>query len=236
MTNRFEPWRAGPRIQAMVGHYGSGKSEIALSLAIGARADGRAAAVVDLDIVNPFFRSAEQGALLNERGVELIAPPYALTGVDLPVLAPDVMGVFARPELFAVLDVGGDDAGAAALGGYKPYFDAQSAALNYVVNPFRPYSATLDQIIRLMGRVAGRARMKVTGLINNANLGRETEPAHLIEGQKLLEQVSAAAGVPVVCACALPAVLAETPDLGVPVLAIERRLMPEWLEDAAWPS
>lgn len=113
----FAPWNTGSRIKAVVGHYGSGKTEFSLNMALAARAAGRRALVADMDIVNPFFRSAEQGERLKRAGVELIAPPYALTGVDLPVLSPEIYAIFEQPERFCVLDVGGDDAGAAALGG-----------------------------------------------------------------------------------------------------------------------
>ncbi len=231
MNHPFEPWRTGKHIQAVVGHYGSGKTEIALSLALGARKAGREAAVVDLDIVNPFFRSAEQGAYLAARGVEMIAPPYALTGVDLPVLAADVLSVFERPSLYAVLDVGGDDAGAAALGRFKPQFDAHPAEVFYVVNAYRPFSKTAAQVIGMMDRIAARARVQITGLINNANMGRETSADDLLLGQALLDQVSRETKVPVVCVSALRAVLERLPEQGAPVLEIQRLLMPEWLEN-----
>lgn len=230
MNQYFEPWSTGSRLKAVVGHYGSGKSEIALAMALGARAAGYKAAVVDMDIVNPFFRSAEQGDLLREHGVRLIAPPYALTGVDLPVLSAEVLSVFEEPEQFSVLDVGGDDAGAAALGRFKPQLDRHKTDLYYVVNCFRPYSRTPEQVIDMLRRIARRARIQPTGLINNANLGLDTEPRHLAEGDALLKTVSAETGLPIVCACALPRVLDGMPDIDTPVFPIERRLMPQWLE------
>lgn len=227
----FNPWNAGRRIKAIVGHYGSGKTEIALNLALDAKAQGRAACIVDLDIVNPFFRSAEQHQLLEEHGVELIYPPYALTGVDLPVLPPEVARVFVDPSLRVVLDVGGDDAGAAALGGYKQHFERESADLWYVVNLYRPFSETKQQIIQMLERIARRARIAPTGLINNANLADWTEPEHLLECQHVLAEVSRETGVPIVMITGKRGLLDRLPkDIGAPLYPISRYLKLEWMD------
>ena len=222
------PWSTGSRFKAVVGHYGSGKTEFSLNMALAARKAGRRALVADMDIVNPFFRSAEQGQRLNAAGVELIAPPYALTGVDLPVLGPEIYAIFEEPERFCVLDVGGDDAGAAALGGLSGRLSAQGADLYYVVNPYRPFSSTPEQVMEMMERIQRRARLKVTGLVNNANLGAETGTEELLRGRALLETVSRQSGVAVVCECGFEEVLAQLPP-GPPSFPIARYLMPEWL-------
>ena len=224
----FAPWNTGSRIKAVVGHYGSGKTEFSLNMALAARAAGRRALVADMDIVNPFFRSAEQGERLKRAGVELIAPPYALTGVDLPVLSPEISAIFEQPERFCVLDVGGDDAGAAALGGLSGRLAAQGADLYYVVNPYRPFSNTVERVMEMMERIQRRARLQVTGLVNNANLGEETGAEELLEGRTLLEKVSRRCGVPVVCECGFEGVLQQLPP-GPPSFPIARYLMPEWL-------
>lgn len=224
----FAPWNTGSRIKAVVGHYGSGKTEFSLNMALAARAAGRRALVADMDIVNPFFRSAEQGERLKRAGVELIAPPYALTGVDLPVLSPEIYAIFEQPERFCVLDVGGDDAGAAALGGLSGRLAAQGADLYYVVNPYRPFSNTVERVMEMMERIQRRARLQVTGLVNNANLGEETGAEELLEGRTLLEKVSRRCGVPVVCECGFEGVLQQLPP-GPPSFPIARYLMPEWL-------
>lgn len=224
----FAPWNTGSRIKAVVGHYGSGKTEFSLNMALAAKAAGRRALVADMDIVNPFFRSAEQGKRLKRAGVELIAPPYALTGVDLPVLSPEIYAIFEQPERFCVLDVGGDDAGAAALGGLSGRLAAQGADLYYVVNPYRPFSNTVERVMEMMERIQRRARLQVTGLVNNANLGEETGAEELLEGRTLLEKVSRRCGVPVVCECGFEGVLQQLPP-GPPSFPIARYLMPEWL-------
>ncbi len=225
----FDPWKGG-RITAVVGHYGSGKTEIALALAIRAAGEGRQVKVVDLDIVNPFFRSAEQESALTAHGVGMIAPPYALTGVDLPVLPAQVQSVFDDPSLYAVLDVGGEEAGASALGRYRPHFDRTGCQLYYVVNVFRPFSEDADQIIRQMERIGHRARLEPAGLINNSNLGPWTKPEQLLEGQRVLEQVSLRTGVSVVAVAGEERVLSAMDDIDVPAIRLNLMLKPEWME------
>ncbi|MDL2207022.1 hypothetical protein LJC33_08965, partial [Eubacteriales bacterium OttesenSCG-928-N13] len=173
----------------------------------------------------------EQHQLLRDRGVQLIHPPYALTGVDLPVLGAEVTRIFAAPALKTVLDVGGNDAGAAALGVYKQHFDQQSADMYYVVNLFRPFSETREQIIELLQRIERRARMKPAGLINNANLGDWTDIDQIIEGQRVLEDVSKALDLPIVAITGKQDVLKRLPQMDATLYPIERLLKPEWMEN-----
>lgn len=226
--NLFNPL-SGPRVKAVVGHYGSGKTEFSLNLAFSVRAAGQTVTLVDLDIVNPFFRSAEQEDRLASAGIRLIAPPYARTGVDLPVLPAQVESVFFGEET-AIFDVGGDDAGAAALGRYRPRFSETDYDLFFVVNPYRPYSDTPERILSMMARIESRARLRVTGLVNNANLADETKTEHLLFCQSILKEVSAASGVPVVCVAGPESALSALPDtIDVPRFPIKRYLVPEWL-------
>lgn len=227
---RLDLWSTGSRIKAIVGHYGSGKTEFSLALALDAKAQGYESMVVDLDIVNPFFRSAEQNELLTRKGVELHEPPFARTGVDVPVLAAEILSVFERPALRTVFDVGGDDAGAAALGRFKPQFDAHGCDLIYVVNIFRPFSDTAEQILSMIERIKGRSRLAPCGLINNSNLGGLTTPEHVLEGLSLLRQVSERARLPILASCAEQRVLDALPAIDMPVFPIERLTKPEWME------
>ncbi len=226
---QFDPFNGG-RIMAVVGHYGSGKTEIAMALSIHAAAEGRKVKIVDLDIVNPFFRSAEQHEALAAWGVGLIAPPYALTGVDVPVLPAEAQSVFDDPTIHAVLDVGGEEAGAAALGRYRPHFERAGCALYYVVNVFRPFSEDADQIVLQMERIAHRARLQPKGLINNSNLGPWTKPEHILEGQRVLEQVAQRTGVPVAAVAGEEKVLKSLDGLDAPFIPLNLMLKPEWME------
>ncbi|MDO4548361.1 MAG: hypothetical protein Q4D04_09705 [Clostridia bacterium] len=223
----FNPFDAGAGIIVVVGHYGSGKTEISLRLALMAAGLGERTTLVDLDIVNPFFRSAEKLDLMAESGVEMVCPPYALTGVDLPVLSAQVDACFDRPGV-KIFDVGGDDAGAAALGRFKPRFDAFRHEMYYVVNAFRPFSRKPCQVIEMMSRVQARSRLNITAMINNSNLGDETTAQDVLSGQKLLDEVTEATGIKTLCACCLTRVRAGLPA-DMPVITMERLLKPEWM-------
>jgi len=214
-------------IKVVVGHYGSGKTEIAVNMAL--RLASRAGAMlIDLDIVNPFFRSAEVKPALEAGGVEVIHPAFALTGVDIPVLPAEVERAFAT-DRFCVFDVGGDDDGAAALGRYHARFEACPADVFFVINPFRPRSSEVDQALELMELVARRARIPVTGLAVNANLGSETQPEDLLAGRAFVERVSRKSGVPVAFEAGLPEALEGVP-FKYPRLPIRRFLKPEWMD------
>ncbi|MDO4739967.1 MAG: hypothetical protein Q4A66_04800 [Eubacteriales bacterium] len=218
------------RVIVIAGHYGSGKTEIALNMALRLRKECGDVTLVDLDIVNPFFRSAEQAALLEEHGVELLKPIYANTSVDIPSLPPQIQGVFARETGRVIFDVGGDDAGAAALGGFAPQFSVADKLFYMVVNPFRPRSESVEQIVQMYHAIARRARMTPDALICNANLGDTTRPADILEGYAVVREAAAQLGLPVACVCVGegvdPAALVDMP----PLFPIRRYLKPEWME------
>ncbi|NLG24854.1 MAG: hypothetical protein GX558_05825, partial [Clostridiales bacterium] len=169
------------------------------------------------------------GAPLLEAGVRLIAPQFALTGVDVRALPPEIQSVFEQPALRAVFDVGGDDAGAVALGQYSARLRAADAALYYVVNVFRPRSATPREIVDMIDRIADRARLAPAGLINNANLGDETTPRLLDQGEAVLREVSRLRGIPVVAASGTAEALAGRTG-GAPAFEIRRLMKPEWMD------
>lgn len=217
----------GSRVKAIVGHYGSGKTEIALNAAVYLHTQNRHVRLVDMDIVNPFFRSAEQSDMLRAHGIEAIYPQFALSAVDMPVLGPEIARAFADDGVVSILDVGGDDAGAAALGRFKPQLDATRAELYYVLNPFRPRSSERTQIVTLLRLVEARARVRVTGLIANANLGGYTTSDVIRAGRALISEVSAEMSIPVVAECGLETALQGGPWAQFPIV---RYLVPEWME------
>lgn len=214
-------WTQGHRIKVIVGHYGSGKTEISLAAAISAHAAGAPSAVVDLDIVNPFFRSAEQSHILKESGVELLAPNFALTAADIPILGAEILSVFERPDLRVFFDVGGDDAGAAALGRFWPHFQRCGYEMMLVVNPMRPRTGTVEGAREMMERIEYRSRLKVTHLIDNTNLADETTPETLSEGRAMMDRLSQETGLPIFCRAR------TLPEEGA--FQIQRRLKLEWL-------
>ncbi len=219
------------RILVLVGNYGSGKTEISLNLALKLARRGEKVTLVDLDIVNPYFRSSERTELLEKEGVKVYAPSFAMSTVDVPSLPADIQAVFADKSRRVIFDVGGDDTGAAALGQYKPYFDQDDVEVLFVVNAFRPLSGDADSVCDLMLRVAGRSRLSPTAVINNANVAWETEESDLVRGEELLREVSTRMNLPIGYLCAKQDILDKLPDhLSGERIAIEILMRPEWME------
>lgn len=219
------------RILVLVGNYGSGKTEISLNLALKLARRGEKVTLVDLDIVNPYFRSSERTELLEKEGVKVYAPSFAMSTVDVPSLPADIQAVFADKSRRVIFDVGGDDTGAAALGQYKPYFDQDDVEVLFVVNAFRPLSGDADSVCDLMLRVAGRSRLSPTAVINNANVAWETEESNLVRGEELLREVSTRMNLPIGYLCAKQDILDKLPDhLSGERIAIDILMRPEWME------
>lgn len=231
MKGRFNVIERKGRITALVGNYGSGKTEIALNMALALKAEKeREVMLVDLDIVNPYFRSAAQRELLISHGVELEQPSFALTTVDIPALPASILRIFERPDLQVILDLGGNDTGAAALGQYKPRLDREGCDLLYVINARRPLSMNADDIIEMMAEIQGRARVPITGLINNTNLQNETCTQDIVDGQRVIEEVSRRTGIPVRAVCAVPELVEALPsELKAMAFPIKRLMQLDWL-------
>ncbi len=220
------------RFTIFAGNYGSGKTELSLNTAMRLAGEKRTA-LVDMDVVNPYFRSAESAEILEKSGVHLIAPPYANTNVDVPVLSAEVQGAFEFEA--AVFDAGGDPVGAAAMGGLLQKFNAvrEETMLYYVVNARRPLQGTAEEIIEMMEQISARIRLKVDGIINNTNLGRESSAADLPFGQAICGEVEKRTGIPVCYAAGKPELLAEFSKEGyhIPQIPLTIYTFPDWLVD-----
>lgn len=162
------------RITVICGHYGCGKTNLTLNLALEAAGEGQPVTVVDLDIVNPYFRSSEYGELLGEKGVRLIAPVFANTTLDTPTLPPEIYSVFEPQAGRVFLDAGGDDAGVTALGGLHAMLEEAGYDMLYVINRYRVLSQTPEETAALLGEIQAASRLRATGLVNNSHLGVET--------------------------------------------------------------
>ena len=184
------------------GNYGSGKTEIALNIALESSKTMKTT-LVDLDIVNPYFRSGEKAQELREAGVRTLMPTYAMTTVDIPALPAEIQSVFEIPMDRVIFDVGGDDTGAAALGRYYPSFMARrdKTKMILVINCMRPLTRRKDEIMDLALRIQSRGRLKIDMLINNTNLADETTPEMIEQGEKtVLECAKELDGIPVITA------------------------------------
>lgn len=179
------------------GHYGAGKTNLTVNLALSAAQAGEAVTVIDMDIVNPYFRTADFRELFREAGVRLIAPVYAGTNLDLPVLPPSVGTAIRAGAGRVLLDVGGDDDGAVALGGFSALLEEQGYSMLYVVNSRREPEPDPREEAELLRRIQAASRLRVTHLVNNTNLGPETTPEVIRGSFPYLEEVSRLTGVPV---------------------------------------
>ncbi len=184
------------RLTILSGHYGAGKSEIAVNMAIDFRMD----ALVDLDIINPYFRSRSVHALLQEHGVNLVESSVEKSsGSDLPYISAQGSRPFYDKSLRAVYDLAGTKAGAKIMMQYRDLIDAdEDLDFFVVVNVFRPDTDTPDKIVRLIETLEGGAQLKVTGLINNSNLIKETKEEHIAQGEKILQEGSKETDLPIV--------------------------------------
>lgn len=158
------------RITLVTGHYGCGKTNLSLNLALDFARRGVKCAVVDLDIVNPYFRSSDYDELLEANGIRLIAPRYARSALDVPSLPAEIYSVFDSIDGRVIIDVGGDDAGATALGRYAAKFAGLEYDMLYVVNKYRPLTAESGEAAEILTEIETASRLKATAVANNSHL------------------------------------------------------------------
>lgn len=188
------------KYHVFVGHFGSGKTEIALNTAFNAAATGKKVTLVDLDIVNPYFRTAERHKELNDAGIRLLNPSFVTSGVEIPALPAEIYSAFSDDSDLVIFDVGGDAAGAIALGQYYRFFaniPRQSIEVSFVINARRPFSSDLDGNLEMISSILPVSRMSIDNLINNTNLSQETTVTDLIDGYELIGKISVQTGLPV---------------------------------------
>lgn len=186
------------RLTLFVGHYGSGKTNIAVNYALQLAREGKRVCIADLDIVNPYFRTADSATELRQAGVELIAPQYANSNVDLPALPAEAYRLVEDKNTYGVMDIGGDDRGAYALGRYAPFLLAENNyRMAFVANPYRPLTATPQEALEVMREIEAACGIPMTHIVNNANLGCETTPQTLLDSLEYIRELSRISGLPV---------------------------------------
>ena len=187
------------RITLLCGHYGSGKTNIAVNMAMDLRKLYERVAVADLDIVNPYFRTLDSRDDFEHAGIRLIVSAYANSNVDIPALPQDMYALTDDLALHAIVDVGGDDRGAYALGRLSPAIRAEN---NYdmflVINKYRPLTPDAESTLEIMHEIESAASLPFTGIINNSNLAAETTPETVLNSVSYAEEVSRLSGLPLV--------------------------------------
>lgn len=223
------------RITIHIGHFGSGKTEISLDKAIRLAGQGEKVSLVDLDNVNPYFRSGEKRVELEALGIEVQTPTFEGSTVDVPSLPATIQRVFAQKDRHVIFDAGGDPTGAGVLGRYHRWLEEDDTQVLCVVNTLRPWTATVDDILWMMQEMSGHCRLPVSGIIHNTNLARETRAEHVVQGQRLIDEVSGKSGVPVVAIYGLEPVLETLPEdfrarYGALLAPLSLRMRPPWLD------
>ena len=191
------------RLTLFAGHYGSGKTNIALNAAFRLREAGQDVTVADLDIVNPYFRVKDSEELLEKAGIRLICSRYAGSNVDLPAMPKETYELVADRSRRGVMDIGGDDRGALALGRYVPeILEEDDYEFLLVANRFRPLTRTAEATMQVMEEIVGACGLGFTALVNNCNLGPDTTARDVLESRGYIEELSRLSGLPVKMTCA----------------------------------
>ena len=186
------------RITVFCGHYGSGKTNIAVNYALKLKESGKRAIIADLDIVNPYFRTKDSMSVLEKNGVKLISSTYANSNVDVPALPAEAYSVLHDKEAFAVIDVGGDDRGALALGRFSEGIVSEgNYEIFFVISKYRPLTRTADDVLAVISEIENACHMKVTGIVNNSNIGDDTTAEDVLASLEYAQEVSRKANIPV---------------------------------------
>lgn len=219
------------RIRIIIGHYGSGKTEFSVNYAIKLAEAGKKVAIVDLDIVNPYFRSREKQEMLESKGIKVIASSLNINiGVDLPALAAGILAPIQDESYDVVLDVGGDAVGARALARYYNYFKEGSYDMFCVLNAYRPGTQNVEDAIGHIKDIEAASRTKVTGLINNTHLLRDTSVEDVLKGQKLAKGVSEKLNLPIKYVSTLEKVAQLLPEnLEGEIFPIKMYMREDWM-------
>ena len=186
------------RLTLFAGHYGSGKTNIAVNYAIALAKEGKQVCIGDLDIVNPYFRTPDSAKELEKAGVTLISPQFANSNVDLPALPAEAYRLVEDKTIFGIMDIGGDDRGAYALGRYVPAIKEEgNYRMVFVANCYRPLTRTPEDALEVMREIEAACGLAFTDIINNSNLGPETTPETVLTSLEFMEKLSNLSGLPI---------------------------------------
>ena len=186
------------RLTLFAGHYGSGKTNIAVNYAISLAKEGKKVCIGDLDIVNPYFRTKDSAKELEDAGVTLISPQFANTNVDLPALPAEAYRLVEDKSIYGIMDIGGDDRGAYALGRYVPAIKEENDyRMIFVANCYRPLTRTPEDALEVMKEIEAACGLAFTDIVNNSNLGPETTPETVLASLEFVEQLSKLSGLPI---------------------------------------
>lgn len=209
------------------GHYGSGKTNLALNLASQRAAMGERVTLCDMDIVNPYFRSSDYPEFIAQHSIELIAPNYAHSNLDLPSIPAEMYSIFSRSGT-VIIDVGGDDAGATALGRFSKMIEERGYEMLCVVNRYRSIHPDVEENVTLLREIESASRLRATGIVSNAHLCRETTAQNIREGDAFAREVAERCSLPCEFTCCEKRLLDELEDMADVLYPIDIIVTKPW--------
>ncbi|MBE6082885.1 MAG: ATP-binding protein [Tissierellaceae bacterium] len=218
------------RIRIVTGHYGSGKTEFSVNYAVELAKIKRKVALVDLDVINLYFRSREKSSLLENMGIKVISSSINAPAVDIPAISGEVYAPLEDESYDVVLDLGGDPAGARVLGRYEEFFVDGKYDMFYILNANRQETSTADKAIEYLKRIENMARIKVTALVNNTHMLKSTTVDDLLRGQKVALEVSEKLDIPIKYISVIKNVAALLPkDMKGEIFPMDLYMREEWM-------
>ena len=213
------------RLTLFAGHYGSGKTNIAINYALKLAKEGNKVCIADLDIVNPYFRTKDSERQLEAAGIRLVSPQYANSNVDLPALPAESYRLVQDRSTLGIMDIGGDDRGAYALGRYKEAIKAENDyRMAFVVNCYRPLTTTVEDTVTIMKEIESAAGLEFTCIVNNSNLGKETTAQTVSDSLDFVERLSQMTGLPIWMHTAEKSVAKELSGLTVLPMVLQKKI------------
>ena len=185
------------RLTLFAGHYGSGKTNIAVNYALHLAREGKKVCIADLDIVNPYFRTADSAEVLKEAGIDLVSPKFANSNVDLPALPAEAYRLVEVKAVYGIMDIGGDDRGAYALGRYTPFIKQENNyRMIFVANCYRALTRTAEEALEVMREIEEACGLHFTDIVNNSHLGNFTDLQTLQDSESFIEKLCELSGLP----------------------------------------
>lgn len=216
------------RVSIITGHYGTGKTEFSVNLAMAMAAEGQQVMMADLDIVNPYFRSRERRAMLEQAGIQLISSSQACSDADVPSLPAELLAIFENRDIRGILDIGGDPVGARVLARFRPKILQEDYQLIYVLNANRPEVREAENAIAYLRSIEAVTGLTCTGIVNNTHLCGETTEDQIRKGAVLAGAVSQETGIPVLCHVAVEPLAEKLSDLPETVFPITVKMKKPW--------
>lgn len=218
------------RVRIVIGHYGSGKTEFSINYAVKLAELGKKVALVDLDVVNLYFRSREKEDVLSAKGIRVIGSSLKGSGMDLPAVSGEVESPLQDESYEAILDIGGDPAGARTLGRYVGFLEKNDYDMFFVLNAYRPETQTLDAVKSYIAKIEDTARARVTGIVNNTHMLKSTRAEDVVNGYNLAKEVSDDTGLPIIYNVCLESLVDELPkEVKANAFPIKLYMREEWM-------